>query len=598
MDNETTVAPTTTRKPARTRKPTTTRPPTQIYATTTPNPPTSVTRKKTTKKPTKVHPVYVTEINNELKPIITTKPPRVVTILPVRQSNRTYISRTQKPTKKSKVTILRPVHTPSTPDKGFVYNNEIPRKPFAQYGPPPTPPPNTVVSTTQVPLTLYYSTANVVESNSVTQVPEKFSIRLEKVTTKPTTKRPSQQYYFYEEPHSNSVTTQRPYFNIPKEYYVPAKPSTPQQPKQPPQYIYVTGRPYNTQKPKFRLVQQPHRDSFSVHIARLQKQIHQYYTTPKPNYRQNGHQAKPVYQYSFEAANYQQPDVYNSQEEEKFRPLPKYSVQIQQAIEVIPSEEPIYQNTPAPVYYPQNYQATTEKSVSYSRPNYDYDGAVPHKQYIQQVSTPRPIDQQYHVEVTPNPVYEGYYTKPDEGYFDDITKKYFTMFGKKIPGGTTPLPNIPPINPTTPTSIYRPRQQQYRQQKPISLEGDTIVNYVNPRPTPNPDAELVNINQHNQNYPQVTKYIPRPVDYIQQQPKPPARQEPEIIKAIPVEVPTEEDQGGSFISYQLPGDDGAHFYFLTPQLAQRRDQGAGYFYNTQPENPRIRRNGNKNAVER
>ncbi|CAH0559884.1 unnamed protein product [Brassicogethes aeneus] len=591
---ETTKAPYLTRKPARTRKPTTTKPPT-LYPTTTPHSSTPITHKKTTKKPTKVYPVHVTEINNELKPIVTTRPPKLVTIIPARQSNRTYAA--GKPQKKQKVTILRPV-SPTT-QKIYAYNNEAAKKPFnVQYVPPTK---SSIVSTTQVPLKIYYSTANEIESNSVTQQPppEKFSIRLQQVNPQRvvTTKKPAQYYFYEEEPQQNSVTTQKPYFNIPKEYYVQAKPSPPVQPQQSPQYIYVTGRPYNTQKPKFRYVQQPQRDSFSIHIAKLHKQIHQYYTTPRPSYRPI-HQPRPVYQYSFEANGYQKPKVFrpsvqDDRTEDKFRPLPKYSVQIQQAIEVIPTEaSQQYQNSPSPVYYRQNYPSTTAQPA---KPDYDYEEAVTQKQYLQPAVTPRPVAQ-YHYEVTPSPAYQqGYYTKPEEGNFDDITKKYFTMFGKKLPSGTTPLTRV---EATTGRPIYRQEQQQnYRgQQRPISLESDTYVNYVNPRPSVNPQAELIS---NVRNYPQVAKYVPRPAQQqnYRQQPRQPSKQhlrdEPEIVKAIPVEVPAEEDQGGSFISYQLPGDDGAHFYFLTPQLAQRRDQGAGYYYNTNPENARIRRENDK-----
>ncbi|RZC39747.1 hypothetical protein BDFB_012833, partial [Asbolus verrucosus] len=356
----------------------------------------------------------------------------------------------------------------------------------------------------------------------------------------------------------------------------------PQTPQRPQKFIYVTTRPYNTQRPRYRFVQTPKTDSFSIHIARLQKQIHQYYTTTRPAYRPL-HSPKPVYQFSFEAANYRplppppppRPQLEDSQD--KFRPLPKYSVQIQPAIEIIPTEAPIYQNTPQSNYYQSSTErATPSKYYNTPRPDYDYEDEVEERD--KNVPPPRPVNQ-YSFEATPNPIYQGFYTKPDEGFFDENTKQYFTTFGKKIPSATTPMPQA-----VRSPAVSRQRHQNRYQQKPVSLEGDTAVNYLPPRPTINPDAEFVPVNPNQQNYPQVVKYAPRPPQYAQESQQ--KNRGAEVVKAV--NIPTAEGQPGSFISYQLPGDDGAHFYFLTPQLAQSRDQGAGYYY-SQPNVPRIRR---------
>lgn len=367
-----------------------------------------------------------------------------------------------------------------------------------------------------------------------------------------------------------------------------------------PQFYYVTSRPY-VNKPRVRFIQTTKKpDTFGIHIARLKEQI-EYYSTPKPSL-QNIYPntakstSKPVYQFSFEAANYkQQHDALNrphiQSEQEKFRPLPHYSVEIQQAVEVVPPTQP------PPVYYQE--VSSTEAPLKYyttKRPEYKFQEI--NKQNDQYIVTPRPIAQ-FSYEATPNPIYQQVYTKQDESYFDDITKKYFTMFGKKIPSATTPLSRI---EVTTARPVYIPQEQQnvqiqYAQSvgKPISLESDTLVNYVQPRPQHHPQAEYVQVNQQ-QKYPQVAKYVPHQT-YVQpgsslhgdikvnyKQPRPPINPNAEIIR------PANHDpnKGGSFISYQLPGDEGAHFYFLTPQLAQRRDQGVGYYY-SQPNKDRIRR---------
>ncbi|CAG9856559.1 unnamed protein product [Phyllotreta striolata] len=500
--------PTPTRKPMRNRKPTTT----QLTVIKT----TSTTKKPITQKTVKIYPVKNHQYIKEIKQTTTTTiaPQKSVTILP-------EVFTVPPPArKKPGITVLRPV----TPPKVYIYDNEIPNKPFKHYGPPP-------VTTTQIPLR-YHTTAHDIETNSVDQ--QQSNLRKPKYAR--TTVKPVQ-YYFYEEPErSNRRPKTNHYPDNNEPYYVRPKPIVPSRQKRP-QYVYVTARPYNTQKPRFRFIQQAvHPDSFNIHINKLQQQIHKYYTTSPPAYRAV---PKPVYQFSFQANNFRhRPDDLSPPVQ---RAPEKYTVEIQQAIELTPpSETPKYHNDP--VYY----QHTTQRPYYSSSPKYQR----------QNVATPRPISE-YSFEATPNPVYQGYYTKPDESYFDDRTKTYFTMFGRKLQlpgGGTTPLP------------------------RGASLEDDTLVNYANPRPGVDPDAEIIPVKDR-PSYPNVVRYPP---------------DNAEVVKAIPVEVPSKESHDGSFISYQLPGDDGAHFYFLTPQLAQRRDQGVGYFYSK----ARRRRNEKTADVDR
>lgn len=377
-----------------------------------------------------------------------------------------------------------------------------------------------------------------------------------------------------------------------------------------PQYYYVTSRPY-TEKPRFRFVQTTKKpDTFGIHIARIKEQIEQFYTTPKPTRQRYPNTAKstpkPVYQFSFEAANYKQqhealakPQV--QEDQDKFRPLPHYSVEIQQAVEVIPNDGKV----PRPVYYPNEEGGNYNVKIQ----NFQQNGRGEIHEAGRFVVTPKPISQ-FSFGTTPNPIYQHQvYTKQDEPYFDDITKKYFTMFGKKIPTATTPLSRV---EVTTVAPVIRPAysaqepnknvQIEYAHSigKPLSLEGDTLVNYVGKRPQQHPQSEFIHLNQQ-QGYPQVNKYVTQQsfvkpghslhgdikVNY--KLPRPTPNPDVEIVQAV--NVPTTNNngnKGGSFISYQLPGDDGAHFYFLTPQLAQRREQGVGYYY-SQPNNERRRR---------
>ncbi|CAH2002075.1 unnamed protein product [Acanthoscelides obtectus] len=372
--NNTITTPTklTTNKPHRTRKPITTQHlNTQINPTTTPLPP-------TTQKSVKIYPVVKTSTTT------TTSAPTVVTILPVRQ-DRIYLPNKKRP---QDVTVLRPVQpqTTKSPHRGvYVYENEIPNKPYVQYATPtkkktysttqepveyyttpktvqvtPRGPqeipnnhylqyaspdnPQTTVTTTKVPAKYYdtsihqegpyvqytskktttppparyhtITTSEEVTSNpyvqfatsggkkkiivSTTQVPLKYYTTSNNLEVNPgkvkTTSKPKvvpSDYFYYEETEKNrQTTTQKPRYYHPSTegYYI--KPSP--RPRRP-QYIYVSAKPYNTQKPRFRPVKS--RDSFSVHVAKIQKHINQYLPTSRPS-------PKPVYQYSFEANGY------------------------------------------------------------------------------------------------------------------------------------------------------------------------------------------------------------------------------------------------------------------------------------------------------
>ncbi|ENN83033.1 hypothetical protein YQE_00607, partial [Dendroctonus ponderosae] len=400
-----------------------------------------------------------------------------------------------------------------------------------------------------------------------------------------TTRKPQSNFYYYEEtdPALNAITTEAPqakpnpaYDSWNQFYSTPRRPS--KAPSVKPQYIYLTGRPYEREKPKFRYIPQSQprpkpQTTFSIHIANLQNQLsQQYFTTPDSLYRPT---SKPVYQYSFEAQNYNRPggkafkpSQLMDSNEDGFKPIPKYSVQIQPAIEIVQTQRPNYQqiqplNVEEPGYYSNEPQASKPQSQylqEVQRPSgYGQSGLryLPPQQRptiapdAVQVTPSRPIAE-YSYESTPNPVYQGFYTKPDEGYFDENTKQYFTIFGRKLASTTTPLPLV-----TRPTS---PRPARYRQgnyNPPISLHSDLNVNYAQPRPPINPLSEPID------NRPQVD-----------------SGSNPEIIKAIEITPPPIASRGKKeqYIHYQLPGDEGAHFYFLTPQAAERRRQAGQYFY--------------------
>ncbi|KAL3266858.1 hypothetical protein HHI36_011010 [Cryptolaemus montrouzieri] len=564
----------------------------QVHPTTTPIPPTSVIN-ITLRKPIKVVPNNPTDINNELKPVIITTPvTKVYKSLATRPySSKTRVQPSRHQTKRPSVTILKPVK-PIESHRTYYSQDSHNGKPFSVYGPPnTTAAPKITISSTRVPLKQYYSTSEDINSNIVTDLPERSTVK------------PAQYYYYEEEPQTNSITTPQPnkivqnFFNLPDEYY-----EAPKQVRPPDtQYIYVTSKPFSTPKPKYNLVQHTEKpNSFSLNLAKLKNQI-KYYTSPRPSFRQI-HSPKPVYQYSFQAANYESQQQNNfrpsqperpSDDEERFRPMPKYSVQIQSAIE-IPTIQPPSRN---PIYFKQSFRTTTERpseSQRYyttSKPN-NYQESTFKKGRNLQKSNP---NSQYSFEAAPvNQDYRGFYIQPESNYYDNANNHHeYPMFGQRLQSHTTPVPNVRYPS-RSPNVVYiTANSNSQPQQKPVYLGDDTLVNYINPRPNINPDAEFIPVNTpHRINYPKVTKHVPRPIQQYNadlQHQNYNARRPAQIVNAIPVNIQDENTKKGSFISYSLPGDNGAHFYFLTPQLAQSRDQGAGYYY-SQADRDRKRRN--------
>lgn len=106
------------------------------------------------------------------------------------------------------------------------------------------------------------------------------------------------------------------------------------------------------------------------------------------------------------------------------------------------------------------------------------------------------------------------------------------------------------------------------QQRPISLEGDTLVNYRPPKPPVNPDAELLPTSYTSQSNikivqaPNLTRkpYRPRPYD----------RPFFENLPHSGYFAPPQQNPANAFVSYNLPNN-GGHFYFLTPQALERSD---------------------------
>ncbi|XP_076299897.1 uncharacterized protein LOC143218547 isoform X2 [Lasioglossum baleicum] len=355
--------------------------------------------------------------------------------------------------------------------------------------------------------------------------------------------------------------------------------------------------------------------------------VQSYYPTPRSQtyYRQD--KPKPIYQYSFEAADYskrgnqrqfeqqQQTVPYNDYRNVKIFNGPRYDY---------PQSEPTKQLRPQSLPFKNQspiYPSTTANSV---------------------------------INTTPNP-HQAYYTQQDEKLLDDVTKEYFTIFGKKIPHkgipSTTPIYSKtterpynsyiendyntpePPVFKTPNVKVHYGDQSQ----RPYSLKDDILVNYRQPLPPINPDSEFIAVvdpQQSNYRVPSrespalapirayppqqlvnqangpSTNYVPvvesaEEIDesYHQHQlpisleddikvnyrdPRPTINPDAEFIN--PISVPdSQSDKPKAYFAYRLPGD-GGHFYFLTPQaVTQRPERNAGHLYSKSRDARLLRR---------
>ncbi|XP_076646358.1 uncharacterized protein LOC143355439 [Halictus rubicundus] len=339
-----------------------------------------------------------------------------------------------------------------------------------------------------------------------------------------------------------------------------------------------------------------------------------YYTTQRSQtyYRQD--KPKPIYQYSFEAADYskrgnqrqfeqqQQTVPYNDYRDVKIFDGPRYDYpQNEPAKQLMPQSLPFKNQSPI-------YPSTTANSV---------------------------------INTTPNP-HLTYYTQQDEKLLDDVTKEYFTIFGKKIPHkgipSTTPIYSKtterpynsyiennyntpePPVFKTPNVKVHYGDQSQ----RPYSLKDDILVNYRQPLPPINPDSEFIAVanpqqpnyrvpsregpplapiraypqqqlvNQGNgpstnyvpvvesaeeidESYPQLPISLEDDIKVNYRDPRPTINPDAEFIDPVPV-ADSQPDKPKAYFAYRLPGD-GGHFYFLTPQaVAQRPERNAGHLY--------------------
>ncbi|XP_067000278.2 uncharacterized protein [Anabrus simplex] len=372
--------------------------------------------------------------------------------------------------------------------------------------------------------------------------------------------------YYYEPPTAVSTPSPQIYYNRPMQstspapqvYYIPSRSSNPV-----PQAYYkippksTADLPVYLSTPKYPTSSSPHvyynvptsaPPVYYYVSARPQQQ--QYYSAPRPSYhdvhpfksnlqfynsqRPHIETSRPVYQFSYDAHSLstttpRTPSLVALNFVSTPRPASTPRTVYEYSFEKQPSNEiggsyttalsPVSQQFIRPTARPQYLSKAQFVQPTVSPPYVvsSSPSSTESPQYQHSVGNPhvRPTigpGTQFVVS-TPNPQH-AYYTPQDERLLDDITKKYFTIFGQKLGGGSTT-----PMTPSRESYVTTTPQT-------ISLEGDIEVNYRPPLPAIEPESELI---------------------------------EPAGGHRI---------NEGEIISYRLPGN-GAHFYFLTPQARQR-----------------------------
>ncbi|XP_054014956.1 uncharacterized protein LOC128895943 [Hylaeus anthracinus] len=354
--------------------------------------------------------------------------------------------------------------------------------------------------------------------------------------------------------------------------------------------------------------------------------VQPYYTTPRPQTYYRPDKPKPIYQYSFQAADYSK----------RGNQRTNYAQQPQN----LPYND--YPEVKAPGYNEHRFDyEQTESTQKRLRPE-----SLPYK--IQQPVYPSTTANSM-INTTPNP-HLTYYTHQDEKLLDDVTKEYFTIFGKKLPHKGMPSTTPIYVKSTTERPEYETNryvENDYnnaeapvfktpnvkvhygdQSQKPYSLKDDILVNYRQPLPPIDPDSEFITVVDPNRQQPPnyrvperdreplapLRAYAPQPLvnpahgpstNYVPiadspeeldesypqlpisleddikvnyRDPRPTIDPDAEFIDPLPVPENNQPGKPKAYFAYRLPGD-GGHFYFLTPQaVAQRPERNTGHLY--------------------
>jgi hypothetical protein len=426
-----------------------------------------------------------------------------------------------------------------------------------------------------------------------------------------------------------------------------------------------------------------------------------YFTTQKPKmyyrkphiienleYKSSTSKSKPIYQYSFEATNYEK-STEQTLTQKSLIPKQQQNHQIhrQQIQEYRRQKElPLYaeyQNIQSvnDQYDYGDSEVTVEQPIQLQKATYVRSKINEQQPYYHKSTTDMPM------RITTLASHQQYFTKQDEQLLDDVTKEYFTVFGKKLSNNklssTTPIygkssvTDRPILNNV---KDYESRQYNGRETNtfkasnikvrygdqtpgPFLLKDDVYINYKHSKqlPTLDPNNDFISLlNIHPRSNAATTKFRPQSVlklgnqvrdytlstvhnveqgfdqtqnyesDRLEQQlqtpqenlansftiinnsrggtreaeysprplslesdisvnyknPRPSINLDAELIdRNIPSHIDINNNKDNSYFAYRLPGDSG-HFYFLTPQAIKREDSTGGYLY-SKPRSSRL-----------
>jgi hypothetical protein len=316
-----------------------------------------------------------------------------------------------------------------------------------------------------------------------------------------------------------------------------------------------------------------------------------YFTTPRPNIAyhisserptlyniQPSSSPRPTYQYNGNNPNIQQPRQQNTYTTTRTKSRISQRINYQKDSPKASVSPVQYQSTPRTLFE-YNYEQSTkapeiqqlypavapqyddQEEITASSPTTRYgyeESRKQHQQKQEYQSTPRTRFSghqrpQINTHPTANPLH-AYFTQQDETLLDDITKKYFTIFGQKLPSGDE---NVP----TTPIPPYTGGNVQSQSERPYAVKGERQY-YTTPIPNYNiQNSENLQENGHGSKIP-ISLADDININYKKR--LPPVNPFSEFIDTRQI---SDSETGGALVSYKFPGD-GGHFYFITPQVVE------------------------------
>ncbi|KDR18770.1 hypothetical protein L798_06448 [Zootermopsis nevadensis] len=350
-----------------------------------------------------------------------------------------------------------------------------------------------------------------------------------------------------------------------------------------------------------------------------------YFTTPRPNiaYRvsserpilyniQPSPSPTPTYQYSYEKninnPKIQQPRQQNTYTTTRTKSRTPQRINYQGGSSGAEGSPVEYRSTPRTLFE-YNYEQRTkapeiqqfypaaaapqyddQEDVTAGSPTtrYGHEDSRKQNQQVQEYrSTPRPRFSGYqrprvNIYPTANPLHV-HFTRQDETLLDDITKKYFTIFGQKLPSNDE---NVP----TTPIPPYVGGNVQSQSEQPYVVNGERQY-YTTPIPNYNQNSE--NPHEHDR-VSKVPISLADDININYQKPLPPVNPFSEFIDTRQT---SDSETGGALVSYKFPGDNG-HFYFITPQIVGAQAQQRVYSLPSQAPHQLVRFRRKKRKEQR